>query len=164
MNPSAQLPLKDIHLPDPVSWWPPAIGWWIALMLVLIICYVAYRGIKKLTRPVIKKSAKVELNVLIDAYAEHQNKQQLLQDVSILLCRIGISYLPRNEVAGTVGRQWYEQLNGLASGNPLSPQTIDILCSAPYQSHPAIDQNQLDALLDQVKKWLASLAREAAND
>ena len=28
------LPLRDLHLPEPVGWWPPAPGWWILLLLV----------------------------------------------------------------------------------------------------------------------------------
>ena len=32
MNPAASnLQLRDIHLPDAVSWWPPAPGWWLLL-------------------------------------------------------------------------------------------------------------------------------------
>ncbi len=34
-NPLAQL--RDIHLPDPISWWPPAIGWWLLLFISLAI-------------------------------------------------------------------------------------------------------------------------------
>ena len=31
------LPLRDIHLPDPIGWWPLAPGWWGVLGLVLLI-------------------------------------------------------------------------------------------------------------------------------
>ena len=39
MNPvldPSQLPLRDIHLPEVIGWWPPAIGWWILAAVVLL--------------------------------------------------------------------------------------------------------------------------------
>ena len=33
----ASLPLRDIHLPDPVSWWPLAPGWLALIMLLVIV-------------------------------------------------------------------------------------------------------------------------------
>ena len=51
MNPTidvSQLPLRDIHLPGPIGWWPPAPGWWLvaALVLVAVALYGVhyYRG------------------------------------------------------------------------------------------------------------------------
>ena len=23
--------LRDVHMPDPISWWPPAFGWWMIM-------------------------------------------------------------------------------------------------------------------------------------
>ena len=34
--------LRDIHLPDPLSWWPPAIGWW--LLVIGSLALVAQRS------------------------------------------------------------------------------------------------------------------------
>ena len=39
MNPvldPAQLPLRDIHLPEAIGLWPPAFGWWILVGAVLV--------------------------------------------------------------------------------------------------------------------------------
>ena len=54
MTPSAQAPanaqanpmleqLRDIHLPDAVSWWPIAWPWWLMLVLLIaLICFAIY--------------------------------------------------------------------------------------------------------------------------
>jgi hypothetical protein len=34
MDPS-QIPLRDIHLPGAVGWWPPAFGWWVVMAFML---------------------------------------------------------------------------------------------------------------------------------
>ena len=41
LNPSL-LPLKDIHLPGAVLWWPPAPGWWVLAGLVLVLMVIAW--------------------------------------------------------------------------------------------------------------------------
>ncbi|MEJ2181709.1 MAG: DUF4381 domain-containing protein [Gammaproteobacteria bacterium] len=43
MNPDiVSLPLRDIHMPDTVYWWPLAIGWWILLGLLVAIVAITY--------------------------------------------------------------------------------------------------------------------------
>jgi len=32
----SSIPLRDIHLPDPIGWWPPAPGWSIVLGLLVL--------------------------------------------------------------------------------------------------------------------------------
>ncbi|MFT3755022.1 MAG: DUF4381 family protein [Pseudoxanthomonas sp.] len=38
------LPLRDVHLPPALPWWPPAPGWWI-LLVVLLLTAVAIAAI-----------------------------------------------------------------------------------------------------------------------
>jgi hypothetical protein len=32
--------LKDIHLPDDISWWPLAIGWWLLITILPTIFFI----------------------------------------------------------------------------------------------------------------------------
>ncbi len=164
MKAQASLPLRDIHLPDAVSWWPPAIGWWVTLVLVIVLLVVVAMLIKRWTQPVVKKSATREWRALTDAYAKDHDQLKLLQSLSVLLRRIGISYLARNEVAGLTGKDWYQRLNALSKGQPFSDQSIRLLSDAPYRINSDIPPQQLDELLQQTQQWLAGLAREARHD
>ncbi len=164
MKPQASLPLRDIHLPDAVSWWPPAIGWWVALVLAIVLLTALALLIKRWTKPVVKKSATREWRALADAYAEDRNQLKLLQSLSVLLRRIGISYLARNEVAGLTGKDWYRRLNALSKGQPFSDESIRLLSDAPYRVKGDIPAQQVDELLQQTQQWLAGLAREGRHD
>lgn len=37
----AELVLRDVHVPVPPSWWPPAPGWWMVFVAVLLIAAAA---------------------------------------------------------------------------------------------------------------------------
>ena len=162
MNPAVQnLPLRDIHLPAAVSWWPPAIGWWVLLLIIILLFVAVYLLFRKLTRPVIKKSAKAELKHLVETWRTENNRQALLQNLSILLRRIGISYLPRSESAGITGKRWYQMLNSLVKKSALSDETIELLVSAPYRPTIDVPDAQIEQLLSEVQQWVNELSAEA---
>jgi len=56
MQPS--LDLRDIHLPEAINAWPPAIGWWLLLVLIPLLVYAGWFLFKRLTRRTALKGAK----------------------------------------------------------------------------------------------------------
>lgn len=158
MNPLDTLKLRDIHLPDGLSWWPPAIGWWVSLLLLIIIVVALILFIRKITRPSLKKMARAIVEEVIDDYSLHNDQLRLIQQFSIALRRIGMSYLPRNKTAGVSGRDWYQQLNQLAESKPLTDNTVQILLELPYQRERLLDEQQIDTLQSQVRSWVSGLA------
>ena len=101
MDPLSQL--QDIHLPEPVSWWPPAVGWWL-LVLTLIIAVIAsilyYRYWCKYRR--YRKTALRKLDAL---YRQAEDDQEcFLGNVASLLKRTAMQQQP---VTATMhGEQW----------------------------------------------------------
>lgn len=115
MDPT-QLPLRDLHLPDPVSWWPLAPGWWAVIVLAAIglgwLLRRAY-GKRKFSAP--RRYAIQALAAVEAEYLEHRNPVKLGQQVSELLRRGMLAYAPRHEVAGLTGEAWLRWLDtGLA--------------------------------------------------
>ena len=158
MNPADALNLRDIYLPDAVSWWPPAVGWWVSGILLLIIIVGFWLFIKRLKAPSLIKSAKVEIEQIISLYESHADQQRLVQELSIALRRIGISYLPREQAAGVLGRAWYDQLNQLSKKATLSDEVIRMLLQAPYQKSLQMNEQQIETLTQQIGGWVSGLA------
>lgn len=106
-----QLDLKDIHLPDAVSWWPPAIGYWLVLgvIAVCIICYLSIKAYRKKFE--IKRLALAEFDAIKASYDSTSDKKQLVISLSELLRRAAISTYPLSECAGLTGTQWLNWLD-----------------------------------------------------
>lgn len=152
-----ELPLKDIHLPDPVSWWPPAPGWWILLTLLILLIYFSPRLIKKIKQKPLNKQAIIELKNIETNYKQQKDKTRLAQDVSALLRRICMSYLSRQQVASTLGNEWIEQVNSVSEKNIFSDELSDVLLKAPYQ---AGYDYQPEQLLNACHQWINALPRK----
>jgi hypothetical protein len=158
------LPLRDLHLPEPVGWWPPAPGWWV--LLTLLVALVAYglilwhqhRQRNAARRYALRKLARYEAE-----YLEHRNPVMLGKQLSQLLRRGMLAYAERDEVAGLTGEDW---LNWLDRGMPLPyfhTEGGKSLLQLPYRN-PQDDCSDIDvdAMLSAVRMRLRVPLQESA--
>lgn len=147
-DPLAQL--RDIHLPDPVSWWPPAPGWWVVTLLALAAISLGIFFIRKLwLRNRYRRAALRELH---DLGTNPQNDQkELLKKLSTLLRRVAVQAYGRNEVAPLSGDRWLEFLDRTGQTNQFSQGAAKVLGSGLYQSTIEADMEQVRKL---IQRWI----------
>ncbi len=146
-----QLDLKDIHLPDPINWWPPAIGWWILAFLIPLFCFFLFWLYKRITRKTaIKTVKKLILQIKQDTKTADEHK---LSELSALIRRVAISLSPRAETASLTGKNWLEYLDKSVTGTPFSQGAGKILATAQYQKSPATDID-IPSLISVCEDWL----------
>ncbi len=157
-----ELPLRDIHLPEPVSWWPPAPGWWalplIAALLILLWVWVRRRRRRK--APV--RAARRELKALRKAYRKRLDDPALAAELSQLLRRLAVTLHPRVEVARLTGEDWLRfldrPLKGTQQAGGFTEGPGRALAEAPYNPHAKTDGR---ALLDLAAQWIRRAGRSA---
>lgn len=109
MNPLDQL--KDIHLPDAVSAWPPSIAWWSAVLLTILTCsLLIFAGVYYRKRSRLTRLALAEL-------AQLQQQGCEINALHLLLKRVALASFPRQQVAALHGQQWLEFLDQQAGNN-----------------------------------------------
>lgn len=150
------LPLRDLHLPEPVSWWPPAPGWWfLSLVLAILIAYGLTRAYGRRRQNAARRYALRELARCEAEYMEHRNPVLLGKQLSQLLRRGMLAYAPREEIAGLTGDEW---LNWLDRDMPLPyfhTEGGKSLLELPYRN-PQDDCSDIDvdAMLSAVRMRL----------
>ncbi|MBT8092901.1 MAG: DUF4381 domain-containing protein [Gammaproteobacteria bacterium] len=163
MNPEP-LPLRDLHLPDTVGWWPPAPGWWVLLALVVAALGVlAMRTYRRWQRNAPRRHALRELARCEAEYLQHRNAVLLGKELSALLRRGMLAYAPRAEIAGLTGKAWLEWLDQDMPLPYFHTEGGKSLLQLPYRS-PEDDCSDVDvhALLAAVHMRLSVPLRRAA--
>jgi len=111
MDPT-ELPLRDLHLPDPIGWWPLAPGWWVLIVLAMVglgwLLLMAWRT-WQFNAP--RRYAIQALAIVETEYLSHRDPVMLGQQLSELLRRGMLAYAPRHEVAGVTGEPWLAWLD-----------------------------------------------------
>ena len=107
-----QIPLRDLHLPDAVSWWPLAPGWWVLIALALIgLAFLVRAWLKIRARGAARRYALRQLNEIVAEYEERKNPVEFGVQLSELLRRTMLAYAPRLDVAGLTGDAWLEKID-----------------------------------------------------
>ncbi len=160
MNPAEQqpLPLKDIHLPEPVSWWPLAPGWWGLVILIPVLAGLFFLGRTLYRRGELRREARKALQKIETQYKADQDDRQLVTDLSTLLRRIALSYSPRTDVASLTDDAWLCFLDrGIAKSSfkdAFSTGAGRVLVDAPYK--PTVNINSAE-LLKISAAWIDAL-------
>ena len=146
-DPLAQL--RDIHLPEPISWWPPAPGWWIVLLVALasiilsILCVRNWWLCNRYRRTAIRELSNLKNNP--------QDNQQTLREISTLLRRVALQTYGRKNVAPLSGDQWLTFLDRTGKTDQFSQGPAKVLGCALYQSSVEADTKQVIQI---IHKWI----------
>ena len=163
MNPTldvSQLPLRDIHLPAPIGWWPPALGWWLlaALLLVGVALYAVHYYRARHKRAALRALTRVR-----KALEEGAEPVACLQFLSTVLRRFAMTSVARTrsavaepDVAGLIGERWLKYLDGRWAKTEFSAGLGRQLLAAPYARPNSIARDQAIELTALCMAWLAA--------
>ena len=141
--------LKDLQLPEAVSVFPLAPGWYgVIFIIILIMLALSYWQIRRLAHQR-KVASIVELLTLI----EQQNSSsgtQLLAEVAILLKRVAREKFPEQQPQNLFGEPWLQFLDSSGKTTQFTQGAGRVLLEV-YQNKP-LENPQ--ALFDVVRAWL----------
>ncbi len=145
-----QIPLRDLHLPEAISWWPLAPGWWVVIGIVLVgLGFLLRAWLRTRARGAARRYAMRQLDVLEQQFNEHRDPVAFGSDLSELLRRTMLAYAPRQDVAGLTGDAWLQWLDRdlaqpLFSNGP-GRQILELPYRKPSIELPVADMDRLVA-------------------
>jgi hypothetical protein len=151
-NAPAQNPLdqlNDIHLPEIVSWWPLAAGWWILMALTIVVLWWAIAGLlRQRHRNTYRRLALAELAELAATEASEQ-------DIVLLLRRTALSS-PLSQVAMDKSvDDFLSSLNGTLKESCFEQSLCLRLNERAYQASPApLSESDRSKLLTASTRWI----------
>lgn len=145
-----QLPLKDLHLPETIGWFPPAIGWWLVVVLMPLTLWFLYWLYKRLTR---KTAIKVARQLLANIKNSSMDNAQKLTELSAWLRRVAISTAPRTQTASLTGQAWLAFLDSSLKDSPFTTGIGRCLVDAPYRKVMP-SETEISQLIDLCENWL----------
>ena len=131
----------------------PAPGWWILVVLGLLLGAVSFYLYRRYQRKGWQREAFLELEQLRSGLGNVPPARTLSQ-TSTLVRRVALAARPRSDVASVHGEAWLNLLDSIV-GKPLFKDGFGrLLETGPYQANPSLGENDLHELLDVVAELI----------
>jgi len=145
--------LYDITGIDYIGWWPLAPGWWVLLVLALILAGAVYWRRRAYQRS--WKGDAWRALAALDSQLVGGNTQEIVAALSVLLRRVAMQCSSRAECAGLVGQDW---LRWLTEKDPVSFNWLShgsLLVEARYAPPSGdISPEAVKILIKAAKRWV----------
>lgn len=159
-NSHTTLPIEDIHLPEAVSAWPPAIGWWLLAILLIIVAIGLYLGIKWYKKKWGYRNAALRLlNQYYKEWKDNPNSISTLhqaQQMATILKRTAMSAYPHQNTSTLYGEDWITFLNQQTPTVQFEGTLAEFLSVQQYQVKPSnsTESIPLSSLHSACKYWI----------
>jgi len=145
--------LRELHVPEGVSGWPPAPGWWLIFGVIVVL---ALGGVAWWWRKTaLRREALGALQEIAVPRKINGSDAAFTAEISILLKRIALARYPRDQVAGLTGEEWLSFLDKGVEDKGFSQGAGQVLATGPYAPDCKVDREQLLRLVGQ---WIRRVA------
>jgi len=114
-SPSPSIPLenlRDIHLPAPIGWWPPAPSWWIlAALIIFCVIFLSVWLTRRARQRRYRKFALLQLHSLYQTWQQQRDDIVFAQATNRLLKQTALAAFPATDVAALSGADWLDWLD-----------------------------------------------------
>ena len=153
--------LADIHLPMAVSYWPPAPGWWLLALLLLVAGFLLTRRyIRYITQQRICQHALAELDRCYQEFAGSQDADpgeytlRYVNAFNSVMRRVALVHFPQSKVASLGGSDWVDFIREKGDSSQLNEDLATALSYGRFQAKVEVDVNAMNSL---GQAWISSL-------
>ena len=137
--------LQDIHAVGSPLWWPPAIGWWVLVLVALFLMVVTTRWLK---RKLAARQRRREWLAALDAVGRELDPQRdahrYLAGLNRLFRAVALKAFPGTACAGLQGQEWVVFISSLMP-ETTDKSSLSALARGPYEPAPDFDVESLAA-------------------
>jgi cbb3-type cytochrome oxidase subunit 3 len=156
--------LHEILLPEPVSWTPHTIGWYVVLGLVLIAAgWWVYRRLRRFQKNRYRRLALAELAVIEGELQRPERRAKALSEIPVLLKWTALAAFPRSDVASLSGEQWLTFLDKTMGGKDFTEgdgRLLPELAYAPALGIANLSDGRVGNLLQLTRRWIEGHNRD----
>ena len=153
--------LADIHLPVDVTYWPPAVGWWVLVVIILtggyllVKRYIRYKNLHKIC-----SRALAELDRCYQDFRTIENgnieslKILYVNQFNSVLRRVALVHFAQTGVASLGGDDWVDFIRKKGDSSGLNEEIAAAISYGRFQTKCDVD---VDALNNLGHNWINSL-------
>jgi len=153
--------LHDIVLPEPVSWVPQTVGWWVALVLLgLLLGWVGYTTYNRWQANRYRRLALNQLRQIEAELCTPDRRVTALLELPVLMKQAVLACWKRSDVASLTGEAWLRFLDESYCGKGFTQGPGRLLPTLAYSPPSTFHQlgdigsDEANKLIVLIREWI----------